>query len=677
MKGSSRKFASILVANRGEIACRILRSARDLGYRTIAVHSQADTQAPHVALADEAVSIGPAPVGQSYLDIANILDAAAKTGAQAIHPGYGFLSENAEFARACEAAGLVFIGPPAAAIELMGNKAEAKRRMNEAAVPCVPGYQGKAQDDAALLKAGGEIGFPLMVKASAGGGGRGMRLVTQEGDLPDALRMARTEAESAFGSGELILEKAIERPRHVEIQVFADGHGNVIHLGERDCSIQRRHQKVVEEAPCPIMTGPLRERMGQAAVEAARSIDYRGAGTVEFLLDEQGEFYFLEMNTRLQVEHPVTEMITGLDLVALQIAVARGEALPLTEQMVQLNGHAIEVRLYAEDPEQDFMPSTGRVELWHAPRGEGIRVDSGIASGQEISPFYDAMVAKIIAWGPTRETARLRLIRALQHSALFGLSTNRDFLIRVLEHPDFASGRATTAFIAESELGQDATRAVALFHQAATAAVLDYRSEAGGWFDASVRVSPQLMNWSSTGRLSSAYRYPSPGGEIALSVAANGGSYDVSDGETRCRIEVHHDDGVSAEISLDGSSHQVIWHTPSRGETWLALAGCSRVFINQLSVASERKESGGGGRVLAPMHGQLQEIHIREGDEVKKGQRLLVLEAMKMQHELVSAVDGRVVALNFKPGDQVAADDLIADIELTGSEDQAHVSASK
>ncbi|MDP6876477.1 MAG: biotin carboxylase N-terminal domain-containing protein, partial [Alphaproteobacteria bacterium] len=388
-------FTKVLIANRGEIACRIMRTAHTMGYRTVAVYSEADGDAPHVGMADQAVCIGPAPVAESYLNVPAILDAAARTGADAVHPGYGFLAENGDFARACTDAGLTFIGPSAEAIDLMGNKRLSKLRMMEAEVPCVPGYSGAEQDDGVLVAEGETIGFPLMVKAASGGGGRGMRLVESADDLPGAISGARSEAENAFGSGELILEKAVIEPRHVEIQVFADGHGNCVHLGERDCSIQRRHQKVVEEAPSPAVDGDLRAAMGAAAVAAARAIDYRGAGTVEFLLGADGGFYFLEMNTRLQVEHPVTEMITGLDLVAWQLDVAAGEALPLTQDEIKFAGHAIEVRLYAEDPYADFLPQTGTVVAWR-PSAQ-VRVDTGIVEGQEISPFYDPMVAKVIA----------------------------------------------------------------------------------------------------------------------------------------------------------------------------------------------------------------------------------------------------------------------------------------
>jgi geranyl-CoA carboxylase alpha subunit len=447
MDARVKEFSKVLVANRGEIAWRVMRTAKAMGYRTVAVYSDADRNAPHVAFADEAVRIGPPPVGESYLNIQRILDAAKLSAADAVHPGYGFLSENEGFAAACEKSGLVFIGPPPAAIASMGNKAAAKRRMIEAGVPCVPGYQGSDQSDAGLEKEARKIGLPVMVKAAAGGGGRGMRLVRSDGELPDAVRSARTEAASAFGSGELILEKAVVDARHVEIQVFADGHGNVIHLGERDCSVQRRHQKVVEEAPSPAVNEDLRARMGAAAVAAARAIGYRGAGTVEFLLASDGAFYFLEMNTRLQVEHPVTEMIAGLDLVEWQLRVARGEALPLTQEEVTLAGHAIEVRLYAEDAYAGFLPQTGRVDVWRPASGPGVRIDHGMKDGYAISSFYDPMIAKVIAHGATRDQARARLVKALLDTVVLGPTTNRHFLIRLLAHPEFAAGRATTSFL--------------------------------------------------------------------------------------------------------------------------------------------------------------------------------------------------------------------------------------
>jgi len=437
----------ILIANRGEIAVRVINTAKALGYRTVAVYSEADTDALHVEVADEAVCIGPAPVGESYLVADKLLQAASLSGADAIHPGYGFLSENADFARRCQAAEITFIGPPAEAIELMGSKRLSKIAMIDAGVPCIPGYQGSEQDDARLISEAERIGYPLMVKASAGGGGRGMRLVWEQASLAENIRTARSEAQSAFGSGELILERAVIEPRHIEIQVFADSQGDAVYLGERDCSIQRRHQKVVEEAPSPFVDEALRQRMGEAAVNAAKACNYRGAGTVEFLVDAKGEFYFLEMNTRLQVEHPVTELITGQDLVAWQIKVASGEPLPLSQDQIQLSGHAMEVRLYAEDPRNNFMPQTGQVQRWDLPDSDGVRIDHGIRQGQPVSPHYDPMLAKIIAYGSNREEARRRLACAVEDTTLLGVNNNKRFLANILRHPVFASGEATTAFI--------------------------------------------------------------------------------------------------------------------------------------------------------------------------------------------------------------------------------------
>ena len=437
----------ILIANRGEIAVRVIRSARELGYRTVAVYSEVDANALHVNEADEAVAIGPAAAGESYLLADTIVAAAQRSGADAIHPGYGFLSENAAFARACEAADITFIGPGADAIALMGSKRLSKIAMLEAGVPCIPGYQGADQSDAVLLEKAAEIGFPIMVKASAGGGGRGMRLVHDDSELAEQIAMARSEAKTAFGSDELILERAILQPRHIEIQVFADSHGNVVHLGERDCSIQRRHQKVVEEAPSPFVDPQLRQLMGAAAVEAARSCDYRGAGTVEFLVDADKNFYFLEMNTRLQVEHPVTELVTNQDLVAWQLLVAAGEPLPLRQGEIELSGHAIEVRLYAEDARNNFMPQTGTVLVWDSPQRPGVRVDYGIQAGQQVSSHYDPMLAKVIGFGASRDIAARRAASALEDICLLGVNNNKLFLQNILRHPVFHAGAASTAFI--------------------------------------------------------------------------------------------------------------------------------------------------------------------------------------------------------------------------------------
>jgi len=658
-----RTFNSILVANRGEIAVRVMRSAQSLGYRAIAVYSEADAEAPHVKMADDAILIGAAPVGESYLDMSKIITAAKKTGAEAIHPGYGFLSENAEFARKCEQENIVFIGPSADSIDLMGNKAAAKRRMIEAQVPCVPGYEGDDQSDEAMLREGNAIGFPLMVKAAAGGGGRGMRLVEAAENLADALATARSEARNAFGSGELILEKAIIQPRHVEVQVFADSHGNTIHLGERDCSVQRRHQKVVEEAPCPVMTEELRARMGAAAVEAAQSISYKGAGTVEFLLDSAGEFYFLEMNTRLQVEHPVTELITGLDLVALQIKVADGQQLGLVQDDITLSGHAIEVRLYAEDPAQDFLPMTGRIELWQPAGGEGIRVDAGIETGGEISPFYDPMIAKVIAWGESREIARNRLINALKDTAVFGSTTNRSFLIDVLGRAAFAKGKATTAFIGDEFTDKDLQNSMPTSQQAAIAATTQLLVERNRAFEASLIVSPQLKDWSSAGQLATRYVYPFGDDELDLTVlSCRNNRYDVLCGDDKVSIEIIEMTDSTVRLNVDGRRDHILYSAPHEGMLDLSINGESFHFRNRIAFAASAEEVAGGGRVAAPMHGALLEVFVKAGDQVTVGTRLAVLEAMKMQHDILAEIDGTVQDVFAKVGNQVAADDHLMEI---------------
>lgn len=652
------EIQTILVANRGEIACRVLTCARRLGYGTVAVYSDADAGARHTRLADRAVNIGAAPAAESYLNINHILAAAAASGADAVHPGYGFLSENAAFAQACEAAGLTFIGPPPKVIEAMGNKARAKRLMRDAGVPCVPGYEGDDQSVEALLAAGESIGFPLMVKAAAGGGGRGMRLVSDPAALANALELAASEAQNAFGSDELILERAFPGPRHVEIQVFADQHGNVIHLGERDCSIQRRHQKVVEESPCPVMTANLREAMGQAAIEAARSIGYVGAGTVEFLLDDSGDFYFLEMNTRLQVEHPVTEMVTGVDLVALQLAVAQGDKLPFSQDDVTLEGHAIEARLYAEDPEQAFLPSTGRVSLWQPPEAEGIRVDHGIQSGQQISPHYDSMVAKIVAWAPTRSDALRRLKQALNQTALLGLKSNRDFLLAIMADPIFQRGEATTAFVEVASLPAARPSAAVV---GAAAAALSFRHCTAQAHAASVRVSPALLNWSSSGVLVSRFAYELDDTRHTLSVTPDAGTFKVTEGEDTRNVVIDDLNGGVGTILVDDESWPAAYHFD--GPMLHLALGAKTVGLRNLAdggAASE--EATGGGRVAAPMHGLILELLVSEGESVTEGQPLFVLEAMKMQHQVPAQIDGEVLAVNFTAGDQVAADEVVLEI---------------
>jgi geranyl-CoA carboxylase alpha subunit len=665
-------FNSILIANRGEIACRVIRTAKKLGYRTVAVYSDADAGAPHVQLADDAVRIGPGPVSESYLVPELILQAAASSGAESIHPGYGFLSENGAFAKAVETAGLVFIGPSREAIDVMGNKAESKRRMIEAGVPCVPGYEGYDQSDKTLLTEGLKIDLPLMVKAAAGGGGRGMRLVHDQADLASAIKLARAEAEGAFGSGELILEKAIIKPRHVEIQVFADTMGNTVHLGERDCSVQRRHQKVVEEAPCPVMTPELREKMGQSAIDAAKSVNYRGAGTVEFLLDDSGFFYFLEMNTRLQVEHPVTELITGLDLVALQIKVAQGEPLGLSQADINLEGHAIEVRLYTEDPSQDFLPASGPVDLWAPASGVGVRVDDGISTGQAISPFYDPMVAKVIGYGSTREAARLRLIGALKETVLFGTPNNKDFLIQCLKKQSFIDGAATTAFIAEEFSDAELEIQPVSFADSAVAGTLELCLENKGHFQRSLLVSSQLQNWTIASAMVSRkqYQFDDTTHDLSISpVNSSVDTYQVTDSaaEQSAEIQIVSMQANTAEVLLDGVKLVAQFSQLQRGQMHCSIQGRGAFFNDLIILDGANDEEVGGGRVIAPMHGLLLEVLVKPDDEVTKGQTLAVLEAMKMHYEIQAEIDGTVSEVRAVAGKQVAADDVL--IKINESED--------
>ncbi|MCK0070363.1 acetyl/propionyl/methylcrotonyl-CoA carboxylase subunit alpha [Kordiimonas laminariae] len=664
---SAKNITRILIANRGEIACRVMETAYAQGIETVAVYSDADAGAKHTLMADHKVYIGSAPVGESYLCADKIIDAAKKTSADAIHPGYGFLSENAAFAKACAENGIIFIGPSAEAIDVMGNKAAAKRLMLEADVPCIPGYQDADQSDDALVSAAKEIGYPLMVKAAAGGGGRGMRLVTEEAGLADAIKLARSEAENAFGSGELILEKAIIEPRHVEIQVFADKAGNTIHLGERDCSVQRRHQKVLEEAPCPVMTPELCERMGAAAVAAAKSIGYEGAGTVEFLLDASGEFYFLEMNTRLQVEHPVTELVTGLDLVAMQIAVAQGEDLQLSQEDVILEGHAIEARLYAEDPANDFLPACGPVHHWYEAEGEGIRIDSGILSGQAISPHYDPMVAKVIAYGETRDIARKRLVKALGDTALFGSKTNKAFLIDCLERESFASGKATTAFIAEEYGNAGVEETTPSFVDAASVAVISFELATEKSLNASTGVSSHLRNWFSASILPVPVTYEFGETAYALSVKpVSDDSYVVTAGEESCEVTLGSLEENEAILVVDGSTRTIRFHEEREGVLHASCGAMSAIFKDRIRISASDDEASGSGTITAPMHGALLEVLVMAGDPVKTGDTLAVLEAMKMQHQILAEVDGTVKEVAAEAGAQVATGDLLVEIEAEG-----------
>ncbi|MEX3777196.1 acetyl-CoA carboxylase biotin carboxylase subunit [Pseudomonas sp. MYb118] len=650
-------FTKILIANRGEIACRIQRTAQALGYRTVAVFSDADADALHVQIADEAVNIGPAPVQQSYLNVPAILDAARRSGADAIHPGYGFLSENAEFARACQQAGLTFIGPSPEAIELMGSKRLSKLAMLEAGVPCIKGYQGAEQDDATLSREAERIGFPLMIKASAGGGGRGMRLVHDAADLLAQIRTARSEALNGFGSDELILEQALIDPRHVEVQVFGDQHGNLIYLGERDCSIQRRHQKVIEEAPCPVMTAELRQAMGEAALKAAGSVNYVGAGTVEFLLDARGQFYFLEMNTRLQVEHPVTELITGLDLVAWQLLVAQGQPLPLRQEQVQLNGHAMEVRLYAEDPTQGFLPQTGRVVAWEPALQDGVRIDHGLVEGQQVSPFYDPMLGKIIAHGATREETRRKLLRAVQDSVLLGLPSNQRLLANLLEHPQFVSGAFSTGFIPthfadhpclhpQPPSAEELATAAALFYHASATA---QPAALAGWRNnASVplhyRLGTQEQDWPV--QLDAV-----PGEPLRVQVAGRS-----------LELRVIQCDGQRATLEIDGIRQRHVYRLEA-GQLWLfTRPGSLRLEDRtQALVSSEARASS--GTLKAPMDGAIVDVLVSEGSQVSKGQLLVVLEAMKMEHPLKSGIDGVLKRLQVRVGDQVKNRQILLEVE--------------
>jgi geranyl-CoA carboxylase alpha subunit len=528
----------------------------------------------------------------------------------------------------------------------------------------VPGYEGRDQSDERFVRAADEIGYPVMIKAAAGGGGRGMRLCNARDEMVAALSLARSEAENAFGSGELILEKAIVRPRHVEIQVFGDRHGNVIHLGERDCSVQRRHQKVIEEAPCPVMTESLREQMGRAAVEAARSIGYVGAGTVEFLLDEGGQFYFLEMNTRLQVEHPVTELITGLDLVALQIKVAEGHPLGIAQGDVRLSGHAIEARLYAEDPAQNFLPSTGLVERWQPAAGEGVRVDDGIRTGQEISPFYDAMVAKIIGFGPTRDIARRRLIAALDGSVLFGPKTNRRFLLDCLENESFAQRGATTAFI-EQELDKGAREDKApTAAQAAAIAVVRYVLDRDDAYARSVGCAEPLQNWSTAGTMYTHYRLAVGDARFDLRVSPlSRDSYRVLQGKEETSVELLAHDGRAATLRIGDRKLHVVFQLSGEGTLWASFEGRTFLFRDLFALVAREESAEGSGRVVAPMHGVVREVSAAIGDAVTPGTRLAILEAMKMQLEIKATVAGVVREVRATPGQQAAAGAVLFEIE--------------
>ncbi len=627
-------FRKILIANRGEIACRVIRTAHRLGYRTVAVFSDADAHAPHVQQADEAVRIGPPPAAESYLNVAALLDAAKRTGADAVHPGYGFLSERADFAEACAAAGLVFIGPPPEAIRAMGSKADAKRRMVAAGVPCAPGYLGEDQSDETLTAEAKKLGLPLLVKAVAGGGGRGMRLVHDGADLPEALKGARREATSAFGDGTLMLERLIPHGRHIEIQVFADAHGNAVHLGERDCTAQRRRQKVIEEAPSPVVSPAMREAMGRDAVAAALAVGYRGAGTVEFIVDAELKHYFLEMNTRLQVEHPVTEAITGQDLVEWQLRVAAGEPLPLTQDQITFSGHAIEARLYAEDPYDGWKPQTGVITGW-APEAAGIRIDHGIAAGGEVTPYYDAMVAKFIAHGRDRADAVRRLTRALEEVPLLGLRNNSRFLRDLVNHAQFTAAELTTTrlddWLANGEpLVQRPEPSEAAWRIAAALLAGE-----GAAKPASVRGFDLTLECQGAKRTQ---RVPVVGVQVMTWAADR------------------------ATVLIDGVQRRVTAHRD--GDTLHLLEEGAVFTFAEPSPYPATENTTDPRRARSPVAGVVAQVSVQPGDTVAVGQPLVCVEAMKMEMWLSATAAGTVKAVHAVAKQSVAKGAVLVELEI-------------
>ncbi len=636
----SARFSSVLIANRGEIACRIIRAARAEGLSAVAVYSDADAGAPHVRLADAAVRVGPAPPAQSYLSIENLIAAAKASRAKAVHPGYGFLAESAAFAEASASAGLVFIGPPPSAIHAMGDKSAARARMEAAGVPCTPGYHGADQTLWRFAEEAERVGYPVMVKASAGGGGRGMRIVRERGELEAALRSASAEAENAFGDGRLILERALVGARHVEIQVFGDEFGAIVHLGERDCSIQRRNQKLIEEAPSPAVSPELRASMGAAAVKAAAAVGYVGAGTVEFLLADDGRFYFLEMNTRIQVEHPVTECVTGVDCVRLQFQIAQGRPLSFAQSDVASRGHAIEARLYAEDPAAGFMPSIGRISAWRPGGGEGVRVESGVEDGSAVTPFYDSLLAKIIVFGADRNEALRRLVDALERTFVAGVTTNRDFLVGALRRPEFVEGRATTAFVADAPppTSRPTGSAVAL------ASLL--LVERGG---------PSAP---SPGWRASPVRLLVDGAEWGTSVRRQGGDWIVTvDGEAVTMQLVSRDE-AEIRILLDGVVVRASYRRFG-DDLWLDFQGVLRRFVDRTYAPPLLEHEHADGAVRSPVSGVVVGVDVKAGDRVRRGQALATVEAMKMQYSILAPIDGVIAEANAVAGRQAQARALL------------------
>ena len=648
----TKSIRKILIANRGEIACRVMETASRMGISTVAVYSDADRNAMHVKMADEAIHIGPSEVNQSYLVMDKIIDAAKQTGADAIHPGYGFLSENADFADRLEKESIRFIGPSADAIRAMGLKDAAKAKMIDAGVPVVPGYHGKAQDDATLQKAGDDIGYPVLIKAVAGGGGKGMRLVEKSADFVDALKSAQREAASSFGDDRVLVEKFVTSPRHIEVQVFGDDHGNAVHLFERDCSIQRRHQKVVEEAPAPDMGEVMRQKMGDAAVKAAKAIAYSGAGTIEFIVDgsnglADAPFYFMEMNTRLQVEHPVTEAITGEDLVEWQIRVAEGQPLPKSQDELSINGHAIEVRLYAEDPDNEFLPQTGTLSAFHAP-DDIARVDTGVQTGDEVSIFYDPMIAKLIVHGDDRNDAIRKMDQALRHTGVAGLKTNLSFLLAIQQNAAFIKGALDTGFIAREEATLFPARAISLNDLAfVVAAVLEDRapSSSDPW-DMTNAWQLNLPHHETMSLLSGDERFD-------LTLTHNDGDVIVTHGDETMALS-----GLTQKAMVHMEDHNIA----------LMRDGVTTPFHLFSEADSEDEATEGPGSVTAAMPGKIIDVMVKAGDEVTFEQPLVVMEAMKMEYTLTAPKSGRVDEVFTQAGEQVNDGALLLRIEESDGE---------
>jgi 3-methylcrotonyl-CoA carboxylase alpha subunit len=651
-------FKKILIANRGEIACRVAATARRMAIQTVAVYSDADADAKHVGACDEAVHIGGSAPKDSYLRWEKIIAAAKATGAEAIHPGYGFLSENEEFAQACGEAGLVFIGPPASAIKAMGLKAESKQLMEKAGVPLVPGYHGSDQDPALLKREADRIGYPVLIKASAGGGGKGMRAVEKSGDFEAALASCKREAINSFGDDAVLVEKYAQRPRHIEIQVFGDSHGNYVYLFERDCSVQRRHQKVLEEAPAPGMTPAMRKQMGEAAVAAARAVNYVGAGTVEFIVEQRSDgtmnFFFMEMNTRLQVEHPVTEAITGLDLVEWQLRVASGEKLPLAQEQLRIHGHAIEARICAESPDNNFLPATGTLHVYGLPPSVSferglVRVDAGVRAGDVISPFYDSMIAKLIVHGDTREQALARLDEALAQVHIVGLSTNVQFLRHVVQSRSFAQADLDTALIPREQAVLFNQEKIGLPLAAAAAVALSLLEE-----KALETADPfsRRDGWRSHGVAMRRFEFEFHGepAKAELTYLHDGALHLAVGGEEGLLVFSH--DGEALTLSFGGK--RLTARLYRRGETVHVFArqGATQITVVDL-LAHAGEAHGEAGRLTAPMPGKVVSFAVKAGDKVSKGQALAVLEAMKMEHTIAAPADGVVQELLYAPGDQV------------------------